>query len=35
MAFVSDRRVDFPMVDLSKIVYYTRFWDIDNRFNEE
>ena len=35
MAFVSERRVDFPMVDLAKIVYYPRFWDIAHRFYEE
>ncbi len=35
MAFVSTRRVDFPMVDLAKIVYYPRFWDLAHRFYEE
>tara|TARA_B100000676_G_scaffold15477_1_gene13792 strand:+ start:1217 stop:1633 length:417 start_codon:yes stop_codon:yes gene_type:complete len=35
MAFVSERRVDFPMVDLAKIVYYPRFWDLAHRFYEE
>ena len=35
MAFVSERRVDFPMVDLAKIVYYPRFWDMAHRFYEE
>ena len=35
MAFVSKRRVDFPMVDLAKIVYYPRFWDLAHRFYEE
>ena len=35
MAFVSHRRVDFPMVDLAKIVYYPRFWDLAHRFYEE
>ena len=35
MAFVSQRRVDFPMVDLAKIVYYPRFWDLAHRFYEE
>ena len=28
MPFVSERRVDFPMVDLARIVYYPRFWDM-------
>ena len=35
MALVSERRVDFPMVDLAKIVYYPRFWDLAHRFYEE
>ncbi len=35
MAFVSERRVDFPMVDLAKIVYYPMFWDLAHRFYEE
>ncbi len=35
MAFVSERRIDFPMVDLAKIVYYPRFWDLAHRFYEE
>ena len=35
MAFVSIRRVDFPMVDLAKIVYYPRYWDLAHRFYEE
>ena len=35
MAYVSTRRVDFPMVDLAKIVYYPRFWDLAHRFYEE
>ena len=35
MPFVSERRVDFPMVDLAKIVYYPRFWDMAHRFYEE
>ena len=35
MAFVSKRRIDFPMVDLAKIVYYPRFWDLAHRFYEE
>ena len=35
MPFVSERRVDFPMVDLARIVYYPRFWDMARRFYEE
>ena len=35
MPFVSERRVDFPMVDLARIVYYPRFWDMAHRFYEE
>ncbi|MAH98565.1 MAG: hypothetical protein CMA12_04345 [Euryarchaeota archaeon] len=35
MTFVSERRIDFPMVDLAKIVYYPRFWDLAHRFYEE
>ncbi len=35
MAFVSSRRIDFPMVDLAKIVYYPKFWDLAHRFYEE
>lgn len=35
MAFISQRRIDFPMVDLAKIVYYPRFWDLAHRFYEE
>jgi len=35
MPFVSERRIDFPMVDLAKIVYYPRFWDLAHRFYEE
>ena len=35
MAYTSTRRVDFPMVDMAKIVYYPRFWDLAHRFYEE
>ena len=35
MPFSSSRRVDFPMVDLAKIMYYPRFWDLAHRFYEE
>ena len=35
MAFTSSRRVDFPMVDMAKIVYYPQFWDLAHRFYEE
>ena len=35
MAFTSSRRVDFPMVDIAKIVYYPQFWDLAHRFYEE
>ncbi|MBF92473.1 MAG: hypothetical protein CMB78_01715 [Euryarchaeota archaeon] len=35
MPFVSERRVDFALVDLAKIVYYPRFWDLAHRFYEE
>ena len=35
MAYSSSRRVDFPMVDLAKIMYYPRFWDLAHRFYEE
>ena len=35
MAYTASRRVDFPMVDLAKIVYYPRFWDLAHRFYEE
>ena len=35
MAFISQRRIDFPMVDLAKIMYYPRFWDLAHRFYEE
>ena len=35
MPFVSERRVDFQMVDLARIVYYPRFWDMAHRFYEE
>ena len=35
MAFTSSRRIDFPMVDMAKIVYYPQFWDLAHRFYEE
>ncbi|MDP6661854.1 MAG: acyl-CoA thioesterase [Candidatus Thalassarchaeaceae archaeon] len=35
MAFTSQRRVDFAMVDLAKIIYYPEFWDLAHRFYEE
>ena len=35
MAFVSSRRIDFPMVDSAGIVYYPRFWDLAHRIYEE
>ncbi len=35
MAFISERRIDFPMVDLARIVYYPQFWDLAHRFYEE
>ena len=35
IAYSSSRRVDFPMVDLAKIMFYPRFWDLAHRFYEE
>ena len=35
MAFTSSRRVVFTMVDMARIVYYPRFWDLAHRFYEE
>ena len=35
MAFTSQRRVDFPMIDMARIIYYPQFWDLAHRFYEE
>jgi 4-hydroxybenzoyl-CoA thioesterase len=35
VAVVLRRRVDFPMVDVAKIVYYPEYFDLAHRFFEE
>ncbi|MDP6906756.1 MAG: thioesterase family protein [Candidatus Thalassarchaeaceae archaeon] len=35
MAVVLQRRVDFPMIDLAKVVFYPEYFDLAHRFFEE
>ncbi|HIF04247.1 MAG TPA: acyl-CoA thioesterase [Candidatus Poseidoniales archaeon] len=35
MAIELSRRVDFPMVDMAKVVYYPEYFDLAHRFFEE
>jgi len=35
VTFIASRRIDFSFVDLAKIVYYPRFWDLAHKFYEE
>ena len=35
MAVQLQRRVDFPMVDMAKVVYYPEYFDLAHRFFEE
>tara|TARA_B100000287_G_C20345113_1_gene667447 strand:- start:190 stop:603 length:414 start_codon:yes stop_codon:yes gene_type:complete len=35
MSVELSRRVDWPMIDLAKVVYYPEYWDLAHRFFEE